>query len=375
VFRLVLVCIIFCSTLSACRDITPHDPVPPYYDPEAISPVNLPEERFKLVLPDQLESGNTVNGIYFRSVPPPFSQAVTFREQEFLLIVPNRNKLYHIDDKFNGKLISESGDGPNDIQRGMRLVPRNESLYLLQQGRVSIIQTDGDKVYPEVVFVKDHWMDSLGFLQNSNVVIDIYSPEGNQSMLILDDDFDEMKRAGRKLVHSSSSIVTEMGRTAFTQNNSGSLLLRFGRFSYAGIYDNSLRQIGAIHIPGMRGYRIEYSGGKAEVKLSPVPSGIFAVPGGNEDDIWISVTHRSLREGATGMFFDEYESAIDYYILSGGLELNYVGTSEHIMYPAGNKLFVNYDSGITILPFEETIQRSAEYRMPVKMPPGIPPLQ
>lgn len=363
----IILLIICCYSIISCSDDDDSEQIDIPYSASPNTVFEAPgTDRFYIVNEEMLEQAEYVSNFTFTGIPAPFTEVVQLGDDSFLVLISQEDKLLFYMKGETVQEVAEYGEGPNDIQHGIRLIKMPEQILLVQANRVSGVSYEDPISGPNVLFNSDTFINSAGNLRDGRFVVDSFDGSADPSLKVLGTSFEILESHGEFFNHPDPSVLRNFSNYSFTQTADGEILLRFGAFEFGGIYDDELNLIQKIHIKDMF---TPDAGNLTEENITDtsVPqSRMFAYQGAASDELWVAVNHNVLREGESGMYSDQYEHFFDYYTLSLENGLEYAGSSQYSIFPAGDTMFISGEEHLYYLPYDLIID--ADDREPFQIP-------
>ncbi|MCH8558498.1 MAG: hypothetical protein LAT84_11770 [Balneolia bacterium] len=333
----------------------------------AIHELTIPD-RFHIFHDALFEHAEYVANFKSSGIPASFTESLSIEDDTFLFLVPEEDTLLWYKKGGTVKKVAGYGQGPGDIQHGIRLIKTLGHILLVQANRVSVVSFEDPHSGLNVLFNSDTFINSAGVLRDGRFVVDSFDGSTGPSLKVLDSSYEKVESHGEYFNHPNKSVLRSLSNFSFTQTADGRLLLRFGGFPFGGMYDDKLNLVRRIHIRSMFSPDARSLTEENMFDLSIPQSRMFAYKGAEPSEFWIAVNHNVLRQGETGMYSDDYEHFFDYFTLSLENGLEYKGSSQYSMFPAGDTMFISGEEYLYYLPYDLVIETDENEPKPFQIP-------
>jgi len=318
--------------------------IPPHLIPySSLESDNFSENillKKELVQDHILESSIHLENIYGSTSPPAPIDFINMGAKGSLVYLHDVQKLYHFDNDITVEIVAESGNGPDSIQSGIKMINTSKKPLLLQRNRISEIVHD-NQCKLSVLEGIDEFYNYVNHFSDSVYVTSGYNRNGDPPVYLKDQNWQTIKSIGEGFVHSDPEITAYFNFGSIVLNDTDKHILHtYSAFPTLAIIDPISDEIWPFTIRDFYPNKLTDRDKTGElVDYRVKHSNIFSLkslPGGY---YWIGVIHSKEEEAHPYNAFDRW-FYFDYYLLNREAGFEYAGSSTSVVVPDRNQVLI-----------------------------------
>jgi|GEM_PF-6593807 len=261
------------------------------------------------------------------------------------------------DDTYSGTVISESGEGPDQIQNGTRLYRIGDLVYLIQRHRISkLYRNENNKQFTlsAVKQIPIYLNFYSEFADGDSLLTNTFSYEGGKTFQKASKDFsDPSPGFGGQVKSENPDISRIFNFNVVASNVNQSMYLQpYISLPYVGVFNEKLALLKVFHLADFKPSLLDaekFEHGEIERVDTDIHTMFTNVIPLSDGNIWLINEDRYYEEEEVREFQSrEPQRVYHYYLLSPNYEIEYVGQSKYYSVPVNDKLFFLKDGSMFV---------------------------
>lgn len=316
------------------------------YSSEKIQLSNPIGDRLHLDIEPVLGNSVNLDGIFTSVYPPESIDLAKSEEGNLFIYLRSEEKLFQVDHDKNTHVIATAGNGPGSIQSGIRLIQSNQEPLFLQRNRVSSVECP-DECALSVKHTLKEYYNYYNLMADGNLIVNGYSPFGESTIQLKDENQDLLKTFGESYWHENPSYVRHFNFTTIELSSDQRYLVHlFSDLPVVAVYDMETLEYVSFSITDFYPHQIVNSRNNTDeiqIDYQSRHSQFFNISQFDQDKFFVVVRHRRELESVARNILPSESYFFDYYILDAREGFDYIGSSTNILMPIGSMLVFQHN--------------------------------